>query len=111
MSKNKNTGLTTSGGAPASADGAPATSAAPGNQPETNKPNPPKAENLTPQQAAAKFAGIPVDQVFDFKADGDRFVVVSVSGRKITRTPAEREADAREVAAAAAKKAAAKARK
>ena len=67
--------------------------------------------NLTQIQKAAQFAGIPVDQVLDFKAYGDRFVVVTTSGHKISRTPAEREADARAAAIAAAQKAAAKAKK
>lgn len=58
---------------------------------------------------AAQFAGIPVDQVLDFRklVDG-RFVVVTRSGRKITQTPAEQAESARQAAAAATAKAAQK---
>lgn len=75
------------------------------------KPSPTAKATLTPVQKAAIFAGIPVDQVLDFKAVGDRFIVVTISGHKISRTPAEREADARAAANAAAQKLAAKAAK
>ena len=67
----------------------------------TEKPAPAAPVTLTPIQKAAQFAGVPVDQVLDFKQYGDRYVVVTTSGRKLSRTPAEREADARAAAVAA----------
>lgn len=59
----------------------------------------PKPGEMTPVQKAAKFVGIPVDQVFDFaEKEGGRFVVVTVSGHKFNNTPAEREAATKQAA-------------
>lgn len=81
-------------------------------KPDPAKDEKPKTGEMTPVQKAAKFVGIPVDQVFDFseKEDG-RFVVVTVSGHKFNNTPAEREAAAKQAADEARARAARKAAK
>lgn len=66
-------------------------------------PAPATVTPLTPVQSAAQFVGIPVDQVLDFKAYGDRFVVVTTSGHKLSTTAAERAAQSRAAAMKAAK--------
>ncbi|MDX1491282.1 MAG: hypothetical protein R3332_08345 [Pseudohongiellaceae bacterium] len=91
------------------------TSAVAGDKPEETPPKPANVTKVDPKVAAAKFVGIPVDQVFHYVKHGERFVVITTSGRKLKETPAEREAAAikarKEAEARAAKKAAAKARK
>lgn len=81
-------------------------------KPDPAKDAKPASGEMTPVQKAAKFVGIPVDQVFDFaeKEDG-RFVVVTVSGHKFTNTPGEREAAAKQAVDEAKARAAHKAAK
>lgn len=43
------------------------------------------------KKLAARFVGIPTEEVFHFVQDGDRYRVVTIDGRKLTETPAERE--------------------